>query len=95
MVMCPRLKEIVLSNIESPLGANDVMEMVNLRQKHGAPLRDVLMEGAESSAILSGSPWKELHKLGGVINSVLPLTLADHPGDISRDDDLDDEMITH
>jgi len=92
VVMCQRLKEIVLSNIESPLGSDEVMEMVNLRQKHGAPLKDVFVEGADSAAILSGLPWKELPKLGGMLNEILR---ADHPGDMSKEDDgLDDEMMT-
>lgn len=92
VVMCPRLKEIVLSNIESPLSANEVMEMVNLRQKHGAPLKDVFVEGADSAAILSGLPWKEPPKLA-MINEVPPVTTDDHLGDISKDDGLDDEMM--
>ena len=90
-VMCPRLKEIVLSNIESPLSADQVMELVNSRQKHGAPLRDVLMEGTDNTALLSGLPWKEPLRLGAV-NEILAVTAADHPDDISRDDGLDDEM---
>ena len=92
MVMCTRLKEIVLSNIESPLSADEVMEMVHLRQKHGAPLRDVLVEGADSTAILSGLPWREPLKLG-VVNEGLPVTTADHPDGIPRDDGLDDEVM--
>ena len=93
VVMCPRLKEIVLSNIESPLGANEVMEMVNLRQKHGAPLKDVFVEGADSAAILSGLPWKEPPRLG-MISEVPPIMIDDHPGDMSRDDGLDDDAMT-
>ena len=93
VVMCSRLKEIVLSNIESPLSADEVMELVNLRQKHGAPLKDVLVEGADSTAILSGLPWKE-SKLGGVVNDVLPVTTADHSADTPRGDGLDDEVMT-
>ena len=57
VVMCPRLKEVVLSNIEFSSSADEVMEMVNLRQKHGAPLKDVFVEGADSAAISSGLPW--------------------------------------
>jgi len=93
VVMCPRLKEIVLSNIESPLSADEVMEMVNLRQKHGAPLKDVFVEGADSAAILSGLPWKEPPKLA-VMNEVPPAMTDDHPGDMSKDDGLDDDMMT-
>ena len=94
VVMCPRLKEIVLSNIESPLSADEVMEMVDSRQKHGAPLKDVFVEGTDNAAIISGSPLKELPKLGGVINEVPPVTTDDHPGDMSKDDGLDDEIMT-
>ncbi|KAF9644681.1 hypothetical protein BDM02DRAFT_3121542 [Thelephora ganbajun] len=94
-VMCPRLKEIVLSNIESPLSVDEVVEMVNLRQKHGAPLKDVFVEGADSAAILTGLPWKEPSKLVGVINEVPSVMTDDHPGDVSKDDGLDDEMMTH
>jgi hypothetical protein len=93
VVMCPSLKEIVLSNIESPLGANEVMEMVNSRQKHGAPLKDVFVEGADNGAILSGLPWKEPPKLVAM-NEVPPITTNDHPGDISKDDSLDDDVMT-
>ena len=93
VVMCPRLKEVVLSNIESPLSADEVMEMVNLRQKHGAPLKDVFVEGADSAAILSGLPWKEPPKIT-VMNEPPPVMTDDHPGDMSKDDGLDDEMMT-
>jgi len=93
VVVCPRLKEIVLSNIESPLGANEVMEMVNLRQKHGAPLKDVFVEGVDSAAILSGLPWKEPPKLG-VMNEVPTIMTDDHPGDTPRDGGLDDDVMT-
>lgn len=92
VTLCPRLKEIVLSNIEFPITTEEVMEMVNSRQKHGAPLKDVFVEGADNAAILSGLPWKEFPKLG-VIHEV-PLVVREvHPGDISRDGGLDDEMM--
>ena len=45
VLICPRLKEILLGNIESPWDTEEVIEMVNSRQKHGAPLADVFVEG--------------------------------------------------
>ena len=94
VAMCPRLKEIVLSNIESPMNAEEVIEMVNLRQKHGAPLEDVFVEGSDSAAILTGLPWKGPPKLG-VIQMVPPVSRGNaHLGDMSKDDGLDDEMTT-
>ena len=92
VVMSPRLKEIVLSNLESPISAEQVMEMVNSRQKYGAPLRDVFVEGADSAAILPGLPWREPPKLGAM-HEVPPVASEDHLGDLSKDDGLDDEMI--
>ena len=91
VVVCPKLKEIVLSNIESPMSAEEVMEMVNSRQKHGAPLKDVFVEGADCAAILSGLPWKEPPRVG-VMREVPPVMIEDHPGDMSKDDGLDNEM---
>lgn len=92
VVMSPRLKEIVLSNIESPISSQEVMEMVNSRQKYGAPLKDVFVEGADSVAILPGLPWREPSKLG-VVREVPPVVREDHLGDVFKDDGLDDEMI--
>lgn len=91
VAMCPKLKEIVLSNIESPMSGEEVMRMVNLRQKHGAPLKDVFVEGAENAAILSGLPWKEPMRVGP-IREAPPVLIEDHPGDMTKDDVLDDEM---
>lgn len=93
VVTSPKLKEIVLSNIESPISAEEVMEMVNLRQKHGAPLRDVFVEGADSTVILPGLPWKEPPKLG-VLYEVPSVVSEDHLGDLSKDSGLYDEMIS-
>lgn len=90
VVMSPRLKEIVLNNIESPISSEEVMEMVNSREKHGAPLKDVILEGADSGAMLSGLPWGEPLKLG-VIREVPPVVCEDYLGDVSKDDGLDDE----
>ena len=93
LVMSPKLKEIVLSNVESPMTAEEVMEMVNSRQKHGAPLKDVFVEGADNAGILSGLPWREPTKLG-VIHGVPSVVREDHLGDISKDDGLDDGTIS-
>lgn len=76
VVMCQKLKEVVLSNIESPLNAKEVMEMVNLRQKHGVPLKDVFVEGTESMPALSGLPWRKPPKLG-MINEDPPIMTDD------------------
>ena len=88
VVLSPRLKEIVLSDIESPINAEEVMELVNSRQRHGAPLKDVFVEGADSP-ILSGLPWKGPPILG-VIREVPPVVSRDHLGDAFKDDGLDD-----
>ena len=92
VVMSPRLKEIVLSNVETPISADDVMEMVNSRQKHGAPLKDVFVEGVDSTVILSGIPWKEPPRLG-MIHEVPPVVSEGHLDDASGGDGLDDEMV--
>jgi hypothetical protein len=93
VVVSPRLKEIVLSNVEPPMSAKEVMEMMSSRERHGAPLRDVLVEGAENAGILAGLPRGEHAKMG-VRHEVLPVVSGDHPGGVSKDNGLDEEMIS-
>ena len=86
--MCPRLKEIVLSNIESPLSADEVMEMVNSRQKSQGCVRRGDRQCSDYVWVTFGGAPKQ-----GVINEVPPVTTDDHPRDMSKDDGLDDEIM--